>query len=70
VPLITRWCSILGTINSAILTAASGYFSSKPGPMVATAPPLITPTIVKILLAAFCWQEVRRCMRRRFEADG
>ena len=53
VPLITRWCSILGTINSAILTAASGYSSSKPGPLTSAAPPSITPTVVKVLLAAF-----------------
>src|SRR3954471_12100669 len=53
VPLITKWCSILGTINSAILTAASGYSSSKPGPLSPAATVSITPTIVKILIATF-----------------
>lgn len=52
VPLVTKWCSILGAINSVVLTAASGYSSSKAGPMTA-APGPITPTVVKILIAAF-----------------
>jgi hypothetical protein len=53
IPIIVKWCSILGTINSAILTAASGYSSNKFGPMV-SAP--IAPTaqaVVKVLLVAF-----------------
>jgi hypothetical protein len=54
VPLITKWCAILGAVNSTILTAASGYSSTKPGPLAAPTPPAsIPPTIVRILLAAF-----------------
>lgn len=49
VPVITKWCAILGAINSTILTAASGYSSNKSGPMVSI-PAL---TVVKILLIAF-----------------
>lgn len=52
VPVVTKWCGILGAINSTILTAASGYSSNKSGPMVST-PMSFTPTIVKVLLVAF-----------------
>lgn len=51
VPIVTKWCGILGAINSTILTAASGYSSSKSGPMIGA--PVVTPTIVRILIAAF-----------------
>lgn len=52
VPIVTKWCGILGAINSTILTAASGYSSSKPGPMV-NLPASVTQPAVKILLVAF-----------------
>jgi hypothetical protein len=52
VPLITKWCAILGAINSTILTAASGYSSNRQGPMV-TVPASLTGPVVKILIAAF-----------------
>lgn len=53
VPIITKWCAILGAINSTILTAASGYSSSKTGPMVNLPSPSSASTVVKILIAAF-----------------
>jgi hypothetical protein len=53
VPLITKWCAILGAINSTILTAANGYSSNKTGPLAPLPTSSITPTVVKVLLAAF-----------------
>jgi hypothetical protein len=49
VPLITKWCAILGTVNSTILTAANGYSSNKTGPLASSA----TAAVVNVLLAAF-----------------
>lgn len=52
VPIVTKWCAILGAVNSTILTAASGYSSNKSGPMV-NVPVNPAMTVVKILIAAF-----------------
>lgn len=48
VPIVTKWCGILGAINSTILTAASGYSSNKTGPMVS-----VPATVIKVLIVAF-----------------
>ena len=52
IPFIVKWCSILGTINSCVLTAANGYSGPGSGPLV-KAVPSFTPTVVKVLLVAF-----------------
>jgi hypothetical protein len=52
VPIITKWCAILGAINSTILTAATGYSGNKAGPLV-SAPLPPAATVAKILIVAF-----------------
>jgi hypothetical protein len=52
VPMVVKWCAILGAINSCVLTGGSGFSSAKAGPWTNAAPPIV-PTIVKILIAAF-----------------
>lgn len=52
IPIIVKWCAILGTVNSTILTAASGYSSNKAGPMVSV-PVISTSGVAKVLIAAF-----------------
>jgi hypothetical protein len=39
IPTLTAWCMFLGTINSYVLTALTGYSSSAKGPLV-NAPPI------------------------------
>jgi hypothetical protein len=48
---ITSWAAFLGWMNTIFLTAASGYSSPRPGPLVG--PPPSTTTVVKVLLVAF-----------------
>lgn len=49
---VVKWASIFGAINSVIMTGGAAFSSSAPGPFVAK-PTSFTPTVVKILLAAF-----------------
>ena len=54
IPVIVKWCGILGFVNSVILTGGTGFSSSKAGPLVGTSlPPAVPPTIAKGLLIAF-----------------
>ena len=52
IPFIVKSCSILGMVNSCILTAANGYSGPNLGPLVKP-PSSLTNTVVKILLIAF-----------------
>lgn len=51
IPFIVKWCSILGTVNSCVLTAANGYSGPNAGPLVKV--PNIPQTIARILIFAF-----------------
>lgn len=50
-PYVTSWCNLLAFIGTAIMTGQAAISSNAPGPLLT--PPPSTPTIVKILLAAF-----------------
>lgn len=49
-PTVQWFCALLAQLNSVVLTAFAGASSNKPGPL--TGAPAITPTVIKILIAA------------------
>jgi hypothetical protein len=50
VPVITKWCAILGAINSTILTAASGYSSNKSGPLANGIPAQVAKALILVAM--------------------
>lgn len=50
-PFIVGWCTLLAFVGNIVMTALAGYSSNRSGPLVNA--PSVTPTIVKVLIAAF-----------------
>ncbi|HYM31817.1 MAG TPA: hypothetical protein VEU47_10980 [Candidatus Cybelea sp.] len=52
-PYVTSWCNLLAFIGTTIMTGQAAVSSSATGPLISAPPPSVTPTVVKILIAAF-----------------
>lgn len=52
-PYITSWCNFLAFVGTSIMTYQAAVSGPQVGPLIKIDPPTFTPTIVKILIAAF-----------------
>lgn len=52
-PYITSWCNFLAFVGTTIMTGQAAFSSPAAGPLVDAPPKSVTPTVIKILLAAF-----------------